>query len=115
LIENGEIDAGVGNRLDTRRHAVVDELIHPARFFRRNILSDVEVANGATNARRILAGVEAADQTDAALTAQDRAPSGVDGATDGRDDAQPRHNDATFAHDFPKSQRPACAGPGDGP
>jgi len=48
----GEINAAVAYRLDPRGDAVVHELVHAARFLRRNVLCDVEVAHGAAEAGR---------------------------------------------------------------
>ncbi len=97
-IEGAEVDAGVRDRLDARGHAVVDELVHPAGFLRRDVVADGETLHRPADAGGEGRGVEAADEPDAALTAQDGLPGRLDGAADGGNDAEAGDDDSPLAH-----------------
>ena len=93
-----EVDPGMGHGLDARRHAVVHELVHATGFFRRDVVTDREAAHGTADTGGEGAGVEAGDETNAALATQHRIPCTRDGAADRRDDSKTGDDDSTLAH-----------------
>ena len=84
-----EIDAGVRHRLDARGDAVVHELIHAARFLRRDVLVDVEAAaprppkrtGKAETSKRVIGPMP--------LSPARMASHALARAADGRDDPEP--------------------------
>ena len=78
--------------LDARRHAVMDESIHAARFFGGQILGDIEPLDLPGHLRGEAGGVEAGDVGDAGFAGEDVGPSLADTDADGRNDAQAGDN-----------------------
>src|SRR5918994_23048 len=95
-IDFREVDAGIRHRLAAGRHAVDHEIVHAARFLRRDVLAHFESVDLATYADRKSGDIEASDGSDAAAPTEDRVPRGWNGATYGRDDAESRDDDASL-------------------
>ena len=76
------------------RVAVVHERIHLAQLFRRQVLLGIELRDRRHGSARERAHIEARDRPDAALAFEHVAPRRVDGAADGRDDAETGDDDA---------------------
>ncbi len=64
------VEAGIPERLDARRHAVMDEDIHAAGFLGRQVGRNVETLDLAGNARLEGGSVETGDRTNAALAGE---------------------------------------------
>jgi hypothetical protein len=79
----------------------VHELVHAARFFRRNVLRDIEVAYGSAEAGWESGDIEARHRSDAALSPQNGIPCRLDGAPDRGHHSKTRYDDPPLAHALP--------------
>ncbi|MNI30019.1 hypothetical protein D3C73_838480 [compost metagenome] len=76
--------------------AVMDEGIHLAGFFARDIGADVEVFDFASNVRGDGRGIETGDAADARTSVDDIVPSGGQVASNGRNDTQAGDDDTSL-------------------
>ena len=90
------LDAGVLDGVRRCTVAVVHERIHLAQLFRRQVRLRIEARDRPAKAHGPGAHVEARDRADAALAFEHVAPRRVDGAADGRDDAEAGDDDASL-------------------
>ncbi len=74
------------------------ERVAPTRFFRLEVLAEIEIADRAGEARRERARVEMLDGADAADAVADVVPALGNGITDGRNQAETGDDDAPLRH-----------------
>src|SRR2546430_16544898 len=75
--------------LQARRHAVVDEEIHAARFLRRQVRRHVELLHIAGDLAREARRIEARDAGDAGISGEGAFPGQMDRVADRADVARP--------------------------
>lgn len=76
------VQARIGDCLQCGGNAVVDEYVHPARFFRADVLSDVETAHFAGDTAVDVGCVKAGNRADAAFAGEQGVPSLCDSVAD---------------------------------
>ena len=91
---------GILEGLDAGRHAVMDEGIHLALVFFRDVLLQVQTADGAADAHRKAGGVEVGYLGDAADPGSNVAPRLCNRVSDRGHQAQTGDHNAAFAHNI---------------
>jgi hypothetical protein len=79
---------------DPRRHAVMDEYVHPARLFQRKILANVETPDFSGDSHRKGGGIEARDRTNPRTSCKNVLPGFGNGIADGRNDTEASDDDS---------------------
>ena len=82
------------DRLNARRHAVVDKGIHTPRIPRRDVLGDVKIPHFAGDLDREGGGIEARDPVDPGAAGQNILPGLLNGIAHRRNDAETCDDDS---------------------
>src|SRR5690606_4542831 len=101
LVVLGLVQARIGERLDRRGDAVMDDRVHLLHVFRRHPRGRIEIAYLARDAGRERARVEMGDRTDAAVAGTDVRPCRLHGVAAGPDQAEAGDHHATRARASP--------------
>src|SRR5690606_8891895 len=93
-----DLEPGIGDRHQRRRHAVVDEGVHLLDVLRRDPLRRVEALDRAGNARGECGRVEMGDRADPGAAVDDAVPARGQVIAERRQDADSGDGDAALGH-----------------